>query len=221
MVPLLPDHWHGTKQGQTSHHPPTEITNQPHLTLKCHFLFTHPGPVRFPELYHSHTQHRVPSLLLPFSEYLQYLLVRDNCVHSVNQQRDNGRISFRREIISTMKCTVVLSKHSEWAGCKTSSWSSCAMWGRVVVGSVVTLSTSSDRPTRTHSEQQSLKGGKVDEAALPQKGANSWRFCTGLVDWFFPRFVPAKGSVQRKNYAVIHDVVGRKRCRIFSLLEFL
>lgn len=125
VVPLLPDHWHGTKQGQTSHNPPTEITNQPHLTLKCHFLFTHQGPVTFPELYHSHTQHRVSFLLLPFSEYLQYLLVWDNCVHSVNQQRDNGCISLRCEIISTMKCTVVLSKHSEWACCKTSSWSSC------------------------------------------------------------------------------------------------
>lgn len=174
MVPLLQDHWHGTKQGQTSHHPPTEITNQPHLTLNCHFLFAHPGPVRFPELYHSYTQHQVPSLLLPFSEYLQYLLVRDNCVHSVNQQRDNGRISFRREIISTMKCTVVLSKHSEWAGCKTSSWSSCAMWGRVVVSSVVTLLTSSDHPTRT------LKGGKVDEGS---PSAERSKFLTVLY-WF-------------------------------------
>lgn len=54
-----------------------------------------------------------------------------------------------------------------------------------------------------------------------RKEQNSWRFCAGLVDRFFPRFVPVKGSVQRKNYAAIHDVVGRKRCRIFSLLEIL
>lgn len=62
---------------------------------------------------------------------------------------------------------------------------------------------------------------KLMKPAHPQKGANSWRFCTGLVDRYFPRFVPVKGSVEGEKRAVTHDVVGRKRCGILSLWGFL
>lgn len=127
VVPLHSDHWHGTKQGQTSHTPPTGVTLP--LTLFSSETFCSCKPRKlskrgsFSLVCLCKKKNKKKKLAAVFTGFWFYsrrsppygrhslnsyniCLCQDNRVHSANQQHDNGHISLRHKIISTMKYTV-------------------------------------------------------------------------------------------------------------------